>query len=206
MTTAREGHAAVLLNNGQVLITGGNDPGTGSLNTAELYDPSSDVFIAVTGAMTTPRISHAMTLLNGGQVLIVGGASGASGTALASTETYNPASQLFTAAGSMASAREYQTDTLLNDGTVFIAGGTDGTNIFNTAELYMPSQLNGLTSIAVTPSQPLDWHGSTAAFHSGWNVSAMATPKAWHQCCGVPRISALPQSATMRQIPGLLRV
>ena len=152
MTTAREGHAAVLLNSGEVLISGGNDPGTGSLNTAELYDPSSDIFTAVTGVMTTPRISHAMTQLNGGQVLVVGGISGANGATLASTETYNPTSQLFTAAGSMASVREYQTDTLLNDGTVFIAGGTDGTNIFNTAEVYMASQLNGLASIAVTPS------------------------------------------------------
>ena len=154
MTTAREGQAAVLLNNGQVLITGGNDPGTGALNTAELYDPGSDVFLAVTGTMTTPRISHEMTLLNGGQVLIVGGASGANGAALASTETYNPTSQLFTAAGSMASVRDYQTDTLLNDGTVLIAGGTDGTNIFNSAELYMVSQLSGLTSITVTPASP----------------------------------------------------
>jgi N-acetylneuraminic acid mutarotase len=164
MTTPRQGHAAVLLNNGQVLISGGNDPGTGSLNTAELYDPNSDIFIAVAGVMTTPRISHVMTLLNGGQVLIVGGASGASGTALASTETYNPASQLFTAAGSMASVREYQTDTLLNDGTVFIAGGTDGTNIFNTAESYMATQLNGLTSVAVTPASSSIGTGGQQAF------------------------------------------
>lgn len=154
MTTPREGQAAALLNNGQVLITGGNDPATGPLNTAELYDPTSDVFFVVTGTMTTSRISHVMTLLNGGQVLIVGGASGANGTALASTETYNPVSQLFTAAGSMASVRESQTDTLLNDGTVLICGGTDGTDIFSTAELYMASQLSGLTSIAVTPASP----------------------------------------------------
>ncbi len=164
MTTPREGQAAALLNNGQVLITGGNDPATGPLNTAELYDATSDVFLAVTGTMTTSRISHAMTLLNGGQVLIVGGASGANGPALASTETYNPASQLFTAAGSMASVREYQTDTLLNDGTVLIAGGTDGTNIFSTAEVYMASQLSGLTSIAVTPASPSIGAGAQQLF------------------------------------------
>ena len=154
----------MLLNNGQVLISGGSNPGTGSLNTAELYDPNSDIFIAVTGVMTTPRISHVMTRLNGGQVLIAGGASGANGTALASTETYNPASQLFTAAGSMASVREHQTDTLLNDGTVFIAGGTDGTSIFNTAETYMASQLNGLTSVAVTPASPSIGTGAQQVF------------------------------------------
>src|SRR5271165_5957224 len=152
MNSAREGHAALLMSNGQVLLTGGNDPGTGPLNTAEIYDPVSDVFIAATGIMTTPRVSHVMTLLNGGQVLMVGGMSGVSGTALSSTETFNPQSQLFTAAGSMASVREFQTDTLLNDGTVLIVGGTDGTNIFNSAELYMTSQLTGLTAISVTPA------------------------------------------------------
>jgi len=175
MTTAREGQAAVLLNNGQVLISGGNDPGTGSLNTAELYDPSSDIFIAVTGIMTMPRISPVMTLLNGGQVLIVGGASGANGTALASSETYNPTSQLFTAAGSMANVREYQTDTLLNDGTVFIAGGTDGTNIFNTAEVYMASQLNGLASIAVTPASPSIGVGAQQLFTAVGTLSNGST-------------------------------
>src|SRR5581483_9213105 len=65
-----------------------------------------------------------------------------------------PATQTFSNAGTMTIAREHQTTSLLNDGTVLIAGGTDGTNIFNTAELYMPSQLNGLVSIAVSPAAP----------------------------------------------------
>jgi len=95
-----------------------------------------------------------MTVLNGGQVLIAGGAtdSGGGSTALNAAELYNPTSQTFTAVGNMTSVREHQTASLLNDGTVLEAGGTDGTNIFNTAELYMPSQLNGLASIAITPA------------------------------------------------------
>src|SRR5208283_4246370 len=61
-------------------------------------------------------------------------------------------SQTFTAVGNMTSVREHQTASLLNDGTVLETGGTDGNNIFNSAELYMPSKLNGLASIAVTPA------------------------------------------------------
>src|ERR1035437_536960 len=167
MTAMREGHAAVLLNNGQVLITGGDIPGTGSLNTAEMYDPTSNTFAAVTSSMTVPRISHVMTVLNGGKVLITGGAtdSGGNTTPLNTAELYDPASQTFTfVAGNMASVREHQTASLLNDGTVLVAGGTDGTNIFNPAELYMPSQLNGLTSIAITPAAPSIGAGSQQRF------------------------------------------
>ena len=154
MTAPREGHAAVLLNNGQVLITGGDIPGTGSLNTAETYNPSSNTFTALAATMTVPRIFHAMTLLNGGQVLVNGGATDPPQivTVLNTVELYDPASQTFAAAGNMTSAREHQTTSLLNDGTVLVTGGTDGTNIFNTAEIYTSSRLNGLTSIAITPA------------------------------------------------------
>ena len=166
MISTREGHAAVPLNNGQVLITGGDIPGTGSLNTAEIYDPISNTFAAVTSLMTVPRVSHVMTVLNGGKVLIMGGATDSPGnsTALYAVEFYDPASQTFAAVGDMASAREHQTASLLNDGTVLIAGGTDGTNIFNTAELYTSSQLNGLTSIAITPAAPTIGAGAQQRF------------------------------------------
>jgi hypothetical protein len=154
MTATREGHAAALLNNGQVLITGGEIPGIGSLNIAELYDPTSGTFTAIAATMTVPRISHTMTLLNGGQVLINGGVTDfpGSSSALNTAELYDPASQTFTLAGNMASDREHQTASLLNDGTVLVTGGTDGINVFNTAEIYTLSQLNELASIAITPA------------------------------------------------------
>ncbi len=154
MTTQREGHAAILLNNGQVLITGGDNPPTGSQNSAEIYDPLSNTFTAVTATMTSPRVSQIMTVLNGGKVLIMGGAadSGGGSTALSLAELYDPVNAMFTPVGNMTSIREHQTASLLNDGTVLETGGTDGSNIFNTADLYMPSQLNGLASIAITPA------------------------------------------------------
>jgi hypothetical protein len=157
MISAREGHAATLLNDGTVLITGGDLPPTGSLVTAEIYNPTSNTFTAVSAAMTRPRIFHDSVLLNGGEVLLSGGEndSGSTSVALNTAELYNPTTQTFTATtGNMTSVREHQTATLLNDGTVLEDGGTDGTNVFNTAEIYTTSQLTGLASIAVSPAAP----------------------------------------------------
>jgi Galactose oxidase, central domain len=73
MTTARYGHVATVLNDGKVLITGGND-GKGALATAEVYDPGSRTWTATSKPMNLTHINHTATLLKGnGQVLIAGG-------------------------------------------------------------------------------------------------------------------------------------
>src|SRR5262249_36345323 len=61
MTTPRAWHTATLLNNGKVLIAGGD-------STAELYDPLTGSFTA-TGSMSRPGVDTA-TLLSNGTVLI----------------------------------------------------------------------------------------------------------------------------------------
>ena len=154
MTSRREGHAATLLNSGQVLITGGDLPGTGSLNSAELYNPSTGQFAALSITLTTPRAGHSALLLNGGVVLISGGAtdSGGTGAALNTAEIYDPTVPSFQATGRMTSARENQTAALLDDGTVLETGGTDGQNNLGSGELYVTSLLTGLSSITISPS------------------------------------------------------
>jgi WD40 repeat protein len=80
MTRRRVDHTATLLPDGTVLIAGGRSADCtnqgcsfiGSVNTAELYDPSTGIF-AITSDMTAYRTGHAATLLNNGQVLITGG-------------------------------------------------------------------------------------------------------------------------------------
>src|SRR5581483_6916469 len=69
-----EGHAATLLADGRVLITGGYSSGVGygAVDEAEIYDPSSNRFTGA-GSMTTPRRFHTATLLADGRVLIAGG-------------------------------------------------------------------------------------------------------------------------------------
>ena len=82
MTTPRNAHAAVLLPDGTVLITGGEGWGPlgdmpccvflGSIASAELYDSSTGTF-APTASMTARRADHTATVLNDGRVLVTGG-------------------------------------------------------------------------------------------------------------------------------------
>src|SRR5262249_41767666 len=74
---ARDSHTATLLKDGRVLITGGYngeglDSTTGIFSSAELYDRSTERFVAA-GNMSRSREGHTATLLTDGGVLIVGG-------------------------------------------------------------------------------------------------------------------------------------
>ena len=60
LNTARVGHTATLLPNGQVLAAGGQGT-TGFLTSAELYNPATSTW-TVTGSMATPRASQGATL------------------------------------------------------------------------------------------------------------------------------------------------
>ena len=68
---ARYWHTATLLPNGKVLVAGGYDH-SGTLASAELYDPASGTW-TTTGSLTTARDSHTATLLPNGKVLVAGG-------------------------------------------------------------------------------------------------------------------------------------
>lgn len=71
MNAKRVQPIASLLNNGEVLVTGGRT-GNGANPSAELYNPSPRTF-SYTGSMNTGRVYHAAALLPSGEVLIVGG-------------------------------------------------------------------------------------------------------------------------------------
>ncbi len=153
-------HAAVLLPDGRVLITGGFEQDVGasaSTAAAYLYQPSSNSWSAA-APMKTSRGGHAMNLLPDGTVLVVGGATStpAASSPLASAERYSPAANTWSSAGSMATARENFTATLLPTGQVLAVGGIDppAPGALDSAELFDPgSNTWSLTGTLVAPRE-----------------------------------------------------
>ncbi len=136
MTTLQADHTAMLMNNGKVLVAGGQNP-SGTISTTEVYDVASGTWSA-TAPMASKRSLYGATLLPNGKVLVTGGF--VNGGVAAASELYDPASGAWSAAGSMISARYYHTATLLPNGKVLIAGGqAHGGGNYASAELYDPA-------------------------------------------------------------------
>jgi len=115
-----------MLNNGIVLIAGGDDVNDHPTASAELYNPATGTFTS-TGSLITALDVHTATLLNNGFVLIANGGI--------SSELYNPATGSFMATGIMATPRGGHSATLLSNGMVLIVGG----DLYRSAELYNPA-------------------------------------------------------------------
>ncbi len=135
MGVARTSHTATLLPDGRVLVAGGFDD-TGTLATAEYFDPGIGVWTGV-GPMRDSRFFHTATLLPDGRVLVAGGEY--SGGDRATAELFDPATGVWTPTSSMSVARSGHTATLLPNGKVLVAGGFDGVSYLTTAELYDPA-------------------------------------------------------------------
>jgi hypothetical protein len=140
MSVARFQYTATLLQDGRVLVAGGEETNGEVVASAELYDPTTGSFRR-TGSMAAPRYWHTAALLSDGRVLIAGGDDGSK--SLASAELYDPGTGGFSAAGSMASDRFSQAATLLSSGRVLIAGGgqspqPDVVRTTASAELFQP--------------------------------------------------------------------
>lgn len=154
--------AATLLQNGKVLIAGGEGPAGASTAFAELFDPVQGTFSAAGAyskiqSMWGGPLCPTATLLHDGRVLLLSENP---------AEVYDPVSDTFAATGPMAepaysSGVEMHSAVALRDGTVLMTGGNDDNTCggFSSAEVFDPASN---TFHAVAPmSTPRDFHTST---------------------------------------------
>jgi len=129
MSVPREGHTATILRDGRVLIVGGSDNGTHTLDSAEIYDLASGTFGRTTH-LNQPREAHTATLLLNGKVLIAGGGRGGMPGGYISYDTaeiYDSSPSRFTTIRAhMKFDRVGAAAVRLSDGRVLIAGGKSG--------------------------------------------------------------------------------
>ena len=133
MNVARFNHSAISLDDGRVLILGGN-----RLKSAEVYDPAGNTFTPVGDMEVVHGLGHQAVKLLDGRVLVVGGDS-AVVRPTAVVEIFDPQTDQFTRVADMATGRMLHFAVLTADGTVVIGGGQDDEGeLLASVEVYDP--------------------------------------------------------------------
>ena len=119
LTTARYKHTAGLLPDGRVLVAGGSDERdwSGNLASAEIYDPKTGKFGAVSSMRDSRfKLPEEAVALESGRLLIAGGSK--------TVEVFDPGTGTFAvASGEISGPWHFMTETRLGDGRVLLAGG-----------------------------------------------------------------------------------
>jgi uncharacterized protein (TIGR03437 family) len=134
LNTGRRNNTATLLSNGKVLVAGGINCALDYLNSAELFDPTTETW-SYTGSLNVPRRGHSATLLPDGKVLVAGGEYGTD-QFLDDAELYDPTTGTWSRTGNLTTRRGDHTATLLLNSKVLVVGGGGPSK---SAELYDPA-------------------------------------------------------------------
>jgi len=171
LSHGRSGHAAVLLADGRVLVTGGAafpaigiSPGGAAPARlpAEIYDPMTNSWSdAATPALDRPANPTA-TLLNNGRVLVAGGQYmwNSCEEAFERAEIYDPKSNTWSFATPevLIGALQYHAAASLKDGRILFTGGSRDLQPTGYASIYNPSS-DSWTKVAPM-NEPRCGHGA----------------------------------------------
>jgi WD40 repeat protein len=154
-------HSAVLLVDGRVLVTGGEN-GEGPLSSSELFNPITGIW-SQAGGLNVARFAAEAVRLMDGRVILTGGLKDNSYT-LNSVEIYNDQLGKWEQAASLSQARYGHTLILLPGGQVLAVGGQEVSGsgpgrLLDSVEVYDP-QAKAWTSIA-SINQPRAFHTAT---------------------------------------------
>lgn len=119
LNIAREAAVAVSMQNGRVLVVGGDN----FSKSAEIYDPTTETFSLTSQPNVARLYGFRATTLQDGKVLITGGIDANNNHSTNKAELYDPVTGIFTLVSSMNHSRVNHTATLLTNGKVLIAGG-----------------------------------------------------------------------------------
>ena len=154
MTSARTKHTATLLNNGSVLIAGGETGGT-----AEIFDPATQSFTPTLWNLQVARSGHTATLFTDDSVLLAGGNT-------ASMELFTPLDQHFTLdAATMSVIRTGHWAFELSDTRLLLFQGDTG----NSIDEFNP------TTDTITPKGSLDFRASSSTLLANGKVLVLGT-------------------------------
>ena len=121
MSANRRSHSAVRLNDGRALVMGGYHMDNPSTDTAQFYDPTTNMF-SDANPMSVGRGAFDAVTLASGEVLVVGGRVDQA-TVSDTAEVWNPTTGNWTAVASMPTRRVAHSLHLLQDNRVLLING-----------------------------------------------------------------------------------
>ena len=164
-------HTATLLQDGRVLVIGGDGP-DGQLASAGCATRRRRRFRSA-GSLADARTGHTATPLADGRVLVLGGSTssddGLTTSFVTVAELWDPSTHSVTPAGELVEARAGHTATLLSDGGVLVVGGYIGSG-------YTSGVDDALRHVVVdAPADIVEGHLASAEVWDPSNLSFEAT-------------------------------
>ena len=130
--------AAVELDDGTVLVSGGAAHQRNATSLTEIWDPDTGEWTIVAD-MNQAREKFGLIKLANGKVIAIGGSDDV-GQHSATAEIYDPATDSWTLIDSMGEPRIWHATTVLNDGRILVTGGGNPDGPFKkSAEIFDPA-------------------------------------------------------------------